>query len=344
MFKRAISALLFSAGLLLVSPFASAQNKAYTVTSSDGVPIAVQESGNPDGPPIIFIHGLLGSRLNWDAQVQSTQLQRFRLITYDMRGHGLSGKPVDAASYTDGRRWADDLAAVIDAAQAGGQAEVQSSTQSITQPGGLVGDQARNQARDQPHHQAHAQAHDQSTKHPSKPVLVGWSLGGVVISNYLAKYGDGRIAGAMYVNGVIEMKPDQIVSHPTIYRDLVSPDLKTHLDTVRDFLRLCFHTQPDAPLFERLLANAAMASWDMQRAVMSISVEAAEGLGNARVPLLLLYGERDALVQARPAIARAQQLRPGIQSELYAESGHAPFLEEATRFNADLSAFVDAIR
>lgn len=295
-FGRSLYALFFSVALLLVSSSAFAQTKAYAATSPDGVSIAVQESGNPDGPPIIFIHGLLGSRLNWDTQVQSPELQRFRLITYDMRGHGLSGKPTDAASYAEGRRWADDLAAVIEASQA------------------------------------------------RKPTLVGWSLGGVVISNYLANYGDGRIAGAVYVNGVIEMKPDQIVSHPAIYRDLVSPDLKTHLDTVRDFLRLCFHTQPDAPTFERLLANAAMASWDMQRAVMSISVEAAEGLGKASVPVLLLYGERDALVQAKPAIDRARQLNPRIQSKLYAESGHAPFLEEAARFNRDLSAFVDASR
>jgi len=295
-FGRALSALFFSMALLLGSSSVLAQAKEYKVTAPDGVSIAVQESGNPDGPPIIFIHGLLGSRLNWDAQVHSAELQRFRLITYDMRGHGLSGKPTDAASYTEGKRWADDLAAVIESSQA------------------------------------------------RKPTLVGWSLGGVVISNYLANHGDGRIAGAVYVNGVIEMKPDQIVSHSAIYRDLVSPDLKTHLDTVRDFLRLCFHTQPDAPTFERLLANAAMASWDMQRAVMAISVEAAEGLGKVKVPVLLLYGERDALVQAKPAIDRARQLNPRVQSKLYAESGHAPFLEEASRFNQDLSAFVDAVR
>ncbi|WP_312884945.1 alpha/beta fold hydrolase [Candidatus Sodalis endolongispinus] len=42
---------------------------------------------------MIFIHGLLGSHLNWDAQVNSPLLQHYRLITYDLRGHGLSGKP-----------------------------------------------------------------------------------------------------------------------------------------------------------------------------------------------------------------------------------------------------------
>lgn len=294
---RAVWALFLSLALLAVSPAAFAESKTYTITVPDGVTLAVQESGNSAGPAIVFIHGLLGSRLNWEAQLQSPELlQRYRMITYDMRGHGLSGKPTDVAAYTDGRRWADDLQAVIRSSGA------------------------------------------------RKPVLVGWSLGGAVISNYLAKFGDAGIAGAVYVDGVIELKADQIVSHPEIYRDLISADLKTHLDTVRDFLRLCFHTQPDAPVFERLLANAAMASWDMQRAVMSMTVEAAEGLGKAQVPVLLLYGERDALVQATPAIARATALNSRVKTKLYAESGHAPFLEEPERFNQDLATFADLTR
>jgi non-heme chloroperoxidase len=293
-FCRTLSALLFAAALSAAAPAAFAETKNYTATAPDGVTLAVQESGNPDGPAIIFIHGLLGSHLNWDAQVQSPELQRYRMIAYDMRGHGLSGKPTDAAAYTDGRRWADDLAAVIE------------------------------------------------SSHARRPVLVGWSLGGTVISNYLAAFGDGGIAGAVYVDGVIELKPDQITAHPDVYRDLNSPDLRTHLDAVRDFLSLCFHTQPDAATFARLFANAAMASWDMQRAVPSMSVDAARGLGQARVPVLLIYGAQDALVQAKPAIARATELNPRIRSTLYATSGHAPFIEEPARFNRDLSAFVDA--
>ncbi|MBB5942816.1 alpha/beta hydrolase [Xanthomonas sp. 3307] len=280
--------------LCLAPLAANAETKRYTVTAADGVTLDVQETGNPDGPGIVFVHGLLGSHLNWDAQVNSPQLQRYRMITYDLRGHGLSGKPTDTAAYTDGTRWADDLHAVIVASQA------------------------------------------------RKPVLVGWSLGGAVISNYLAKFGDSGIAGAVYVDGVIELKPEQIVAHAQVYRDLNSPDLKTHLDAVRAFLGLCFHTPPDQATFERLLANAAMASWDLQRAVQSMTVQAEQGLGKAQVPVLLLYGERDALVQAKPTIARAKALNPRIRSVLYAQSGHAPFLEESQRFDRDLAGFVDA--
>ncbi|WP_175870593.1 alpha/beta hydrolase [Burkholderia sp. BCC0397] len=271
---------------------AAAAPLSYTVTSTDGVKLAVQESGDPDGAPVILIHGLLGSRLNWDAQVRSPELRGFRLITYDLRGHGLSDKPLGAQSYRDGTRWGDDLAAVIEGA------------------------------------------------HARQPVVVGWSLGGVVISNYLAKYGDRAIAGAVYVDGVVELAPGQIVDHPDVYRDMNAADLKTHLDGERTFVGLCFNRRPDAVTFERLLANAAMASWDMQKAIQTMSVFAAAGLGHARVPLLFVYGGRDALVDTHATLARAAELNPRIASKVYAESGHAPFIEEAERFNRDLAAFV----
>ena len=294
MFCRALFVLVFTGALFAASSAAYADTKSYTVTAPDGITLAVQESGQPDGPTIIFIHGLLGSHLSWDAQLNSPQLQRYRMITYDLRGHGLSGKPTDADAYVDGRRWANDLATVIE------------------------------------------------SSHARNPVLVGWSLGGTVISNYLAAFGDGGIGGAVYVAGVIELKPDQIVAHPEVYRDLNSSDLRTHLDTVRDFLSLCFHKKPSTSTFERLLANAAMASWDMQRAIQSMTVEASQGLSKTRIPVLLIYGAHDALVQSKPSIARARELNPRIQSKLYTDSGHAPFLEEPDRFNRDLSAFTSA--
>lgn len=283
---------------ILIVGFASAakaDGKNYTVESSDGVTIAVQEAGNPDGRPIVFIHGLLGSRLNWEEQTRSPALQQYRLITYDLRGHGLSEKPDDAESYKDGRRWADDLAAVLTASDA------------------------------------------------REPVVVGWSLGGVVISNYLAAYGDAKIGGIIYVDGVIELSAALITPHPEVYAGLASEDLKTHLDTVRTFLALCFEIQPDPATFERLLSNAAMASWVMTKTVPSMTVSVAEGLPKAKVPVLLLYGGKDNLVKPEPSIARAKEFNRGLRSKIYPDSGHAPFQEEATQFNQDLSEFVNSI-
>ncbi|HET8562867.1 MAG TPA: alpha/beta hydrolase, partial [Candidatus Binatia bacterium] len=43
--------------------------------------------------------------------------QSFRIITYDIRGHGSSDKPLDPAYYRDHRRWAGELKAVIESAK-----------------------------------------------------------------------------------------------------------------------------------------------------------------------------------------------------------------------------------
>lgn len=293
---RCTGALLVSAMLTMAATAAAAAaEKQYTITAPDGVQLAVQESGNPAGPAIIFIHGLLGSRLNWEQQTTASRLQRYRLITYDMRGHGLSGKPEDAESYRDGRRYADDLAAVIKAS------------------------------------------------HATRPVLVGWSLGGVVMSNYLSAYSDKDIGALVYVNGVIELNAQLITAQPEVYAGMASSDLKTHLDAVRTFISLCFNTQPDQATFERLLANAAMASWPMTKATPTMTVESVQSLPKVQVPLLALYGGKDALVQTMPTLARLKALAPRARTIVYDNAGHAPFLEEAQRFNRDLATFVDAV-
>jgi non-heme chloroperoxidase len=153
-------------------------------------------------------------------------------------------------------------------------------------------------------------------------------------------YGDRDIAGAVYVDGVVELTANQIVDHSQVYQDMNSPELKTHLDGERTFVGLCFNRRPDAATFDRLLANAAMASWDMQKEIPAMTVFASKGLGKAHVPLLFIYGGRDALVDTRATLDRATALNSHITSKVYAASGHAPFIEEPDRFNHDLAAFV----
>jgi len=110
-----------------VSPSARAQartdftaakpNKAFTVQTSDGVALSAQEWGNPNGATVIFIHGFLQSHLAWWKQVTDPALaRRFRMITFDLPGHGASDKPWDKALYGDSAKWGNALAAMLDAA------------------------------------------------------------------------------------------------------------------------------------------------------------------------------------------------------------------------------------
>ncbi len=83
------------------------------VLSSDGVNIAVRRWGNRRGRPIIFIHGFAQSGLAFIRQLRDVRLaEKYHLITYDLRGHGASDKPLDPDAYQDNRLWAHDLRAV----------------------------------------------------------------------------------------------------------------------------------------------------------------------------------------------------------------------------------------
>jgi len=86
--------------------------KSHKVTGGDGVSLHVIEAGNPNGRPILFIHGFSQCGLAWSRQINSDLADDFRLVAIDLRGHGLSDKPKDA--YADSKLWADDINAVIE--------------------------------------------------------------------------------------------------------------------------------------------------------------------------------------------------------------------------------------
>jgi len=113
-----VSWLAFGAESAMAQPKAAAvQPKTFKVQAPDGVVISAQEWGNPAGIEILFIHGYSQSHLSWSRQFDSDLAKSFRIITYDIRGHGGSDKPLDSVYYKDHRRWADELKAVMEQAK-----------------------------------------------------------------------------------------------------------------------------------------------------------------------------------------------------------------------------------
>ncbi|MGE0666011.1 MAG: alpha/beta fold hydrolase [Sphingomonadales bacterium] len=88
--------------------------KTGMVTSEDGTRLFYRDTGGPL-PAIVLIHGFLQNSLSWQRQFADETLRAsFRLIAFDLRGHGRSGKPETPEAYLDSGRWADDVAAVLD--------------------------------------------------------------------------------------------------------------------------------------------------------------------------------------------------------------------------------------
>jgi pimeloyl-ACP methyl ester carboxylesterase len=84
----------------------------HRVTAPDGVGLEVREWGDPAGQPLLLIPGVAQSYLSFVRQYAAPALQRFRIVSFDPRGHGLSDKP-QGVGYYGGRRWSDDVAAIM---------------------------------------------------------------------------------------------------------------------------------------------------------------------------------------------------------------------------------------
>lgn len=87
---------------------------SYT-SSSDGTRIAFSCYGDATRPSILLIHGWAQQFICWQPLLEELQ-DCFHLVAMDLRGHGASDKPESESAYTDTALWADDVKAVMDAA------------------------------------------------------------------------------------------------------------------------------------------------------------------------------------------------------------------------------------
>ena len=87
--------------------------KIHAVRGGGGLRLHVREWGKADGPPVLFIHGWSQNHLCWAKQYESALADEFRLIAFDLRGHGMSEAPLEPEYYTDSTLWAEDVADII---------------------------------------------------------------------------------------------------------------------------------------------------------------------------------------------------------------------------------------
>ena len=78
-------------------------------TLSTGLRIHYQQVG--DGPDLVLVHGLTGNLAVWHLKIVPILWDRFRVLTYDLRGHGHSDIPPTGYSADD---MAGDLLGLLD--------------------------------------------------------------------------------------------------------------------------------------------------------------------------------------------------------------------------------------
>lgn len=68
------------------------------LSSINGIEINFQDGGK--GPPVLLTHGYSSTGRMWDSQRPALELA-YRLVTWDMRGHGQTAAPADPAEYSE---------------------------------------------------------------------------------------------------------------------------------------------------------------------------------------------------------------------------------------------------
>jgi pimeloyl-ACP methyl ester carboxylesterase len=269
------------------------------IAGGGGLSLAVYEAGTPGGPPIVFIHGFTGNHLTWERQFSGPLAAEFRLVAYDLRGHGASDKPLDPGRYTDAALWAEDLAAVI------------------------------------------------RSKNLDRPVLVGWSYGGYVISDYLRTFGDSAIGGVVFLgsstkNGTAEAAgflTDEVLAR---FGDVLSADVRKSLDATRALTRM-FGNPLGGTAWEMAFGSAMMVPPEVRAGMFSRVLDNDDVLTGIRVPALVIHGTGDRIVRVSAGRHTASTV-PGARLLLYDGVGHAVQLESAERLGRDLAEFVRASR
>jgi pimeloyl-ACP methyl ester carboxylesterase len=97
------------------------QGRPLTVSSSDDTQLHVEIFGLEDAPTLVLVHGWTEALRYWVYVIRRLS-DRFRIVAYDLRGHGRSGRaPGDDYSLA---RFGDDLEAVLRATVPSGERAV----------------------------------------------------------------------------------------------------------------------------------------------------------------------------------------------------------------------------
>jgi microsomal epoxide hydrolase len=169
---------------------------------------------------------------------------------------------------------------------------------------------------------------------PVPVVVVGWSLGVLDTLAYIHTNGDALVAGLVLVDNSVGEEPPPIPVPP---RPHTGPP-PSHEVAMRRFVQGMFRRPQNAAWLDRLTEATLHTPEAASRALLSYPVPRSywrEAIYATAKPVLYVV---------RPSFAaqaaNLQSKRPNTQTALFADAGHALFIDDAARFNALLAGFL----
>ncbi|UWR26704.1 alpha/beta hydrolase [Sulfitobacter sp. S223] len=179
-----------------------------------------------------------------------------------------------------------------------------------------------------------------------RPLLIGWSMGGWVVQDYLRVHGDGNISGFSLIGSsgstgryspvaaLGQRENDTAVRASDMYEE----ELGANLAATLAFLKACFATLPDADDLAIMTGFNMLCPPHVRLAARKRHEDYGPDLAKTSVPALVQWGIHERLAVS-PMPEKTVEALPNGRAIKYTDSGHAPFWEETEAFNADLLTF-----
>ena len=169
---------------------------------------------------------------------------------------------------------------------------------------------------------------------PRRVLLVGWSLGVLDELAYVHEHGDEALAGLVLVDNSVGEPPP-----PKVSAALPHPRTPVErAEQTRRFVASMFHRDPGAAYLDALAAAALRLPPGPAAALLAYPVPRSywrEAVLSVRKPVLYLVRPR---LAAQAANLAADS--PTAEARVFADAGHALFIDDAARFDAVLADFV----
>ena len=180
-------------------------------------------------------------------------------------------------------------------------------------------------------------------------VLVGWSMGCMVIWDYFEQFGNTDVSATIFVDqSPSDFKwPDwELGVFDLSSLIAMMSDVQTDRDRVfKNFIPMLFNKPPSYEdlawmLDESMLMPATIASAVLFAQTMQ---DYRNKLSKINVPTLVISGGAEGKLLPIDSVKFVHNKINGSQFTVYENSNHCPFLEETDRFNNDIIKFINSL-
>ncbi|MCX4098805.1 alpha/beta fold hydrolase [Nocardia sp. alder85J] len=179
-------------------------------------------------------------------------------------------------------------------------------------------------------------------------VLLGWSYGGIVLSDYLARYGTVAVAGVVYCGAQAGIGRGVPGSEPGPAMRTAIPDVfeESAGKAIRGFGAFGSANtgagRDKGVDAQRLFGGSLATPPRVRKALMYRTVDNTATLRTLDVPVLVLHGLEDPVVPPENGRYTAAAV-PDSRTSFWEGAQHGLFIEDPDRFAAEVTEFADTL-